>query len=222
MRSTSGIARNAEARCSPLPSFPSLRPPSSRPRPTLPPRVVASVRIYEPPPPPVLAGAARRGSSKLATASGALRRMSDVPVSCGMMDRPIPANMQYCERESVANWYPCIKSALGGKRGSRSCCRAERNTSLSTTRNSRGRVLVTSLRARPQPRGSHTATTGWTTASIRRCHDYIGYASAIFHSPCGLSESIPVEILSNADIARLHPALLSLETPKSLASFLLQ
>lgn len=41
--------------------------------------------------------------------------MSDVPVSSGMMDRPIPANMQYCTRESVANWYPCIKSPLGGK-----------------------------------------------------------------------------------------------------------
>lgn len=60
--------------------------------------------------------ASRLSASKLATASGALRRMSDVPVSCGMMDRPIPANMQYCAR-SVANWYPCIKSALGGKRG---------------------------------------------------------------------------------------------------------
>lgn len=64
------------------------------------------LRIYEP---------TRLSASKLATASGALRRMSDVPVSCGMMDRPIPANMQYCAR-SVANWYPCIKSALDGKR----------------------------------------------------------------------------------------------------------
>ena len=35
--------------------------------------------------------ASRLSSSKLATASGALRRMSDVPVSCGMMDRPIPS-----------------------------------------------------------------------------------------------------------------------------------
>lgn len=59
--------------------------------------------------------ATRLSASKLATASGALRRMSDAPVSCGMMDRPIPANMQYCAR-SVANWYPCIKSALDGKR----------------------------------------------------------------------------------------------------------
>ena len=92
MRSTSGNARNTEARCTPplrSTRFPSVEHQLPPPPPLFPNpsagvhRCSAAARMYE--------EASRLSSSKLATASGALRRMSDVPVSCGMMDRPIPS-----------------------------------------------------------------------------------------------------------------------------------